>query len=97
MKILCLVAIIFLSLSIGLPWVALANFHEIQVTPIQRCGLHCVIETIGFDTKEEAGDYWMHYKKIDGAGGHPPYQSKGSDLWFVDYQITESEAFNKED
>jgi hypothetical protein len=71
------------------PIYALANMHEIVVTPKQSCGMQCVIETTGFDTKQEAMDFWNHYQSFKGVGGHAPYQVKDSDLWFVDYQCVE--------
>ena len=89
MRIIAIVFCIFFSLMAFIPLFALADLHEIKTSPIQRCGLHCVIETAGFDTKKEADDFWGHYQTIGGIGGHEPYKINGSDLYFVDYQVVE--------
>ena len=71
----------------SVPIVAMCEMHEIEVSPLQRCGPACVIETSGFDTLQEAADFNRH---IHGEGHI--YRIKDSNLWFVDYQVTENEA-----
>ena len=72
---------------VSVPIVAMCEMHEINVSPIQRCGPACVIETSGFDTLQEAADFNRHIK-----GEGFIYRIKGSELWFVDYAVTETEA-----
>lgn len=89
MNYIALIFILSFALFACVPFVALADMHEIQVTPAQRCGPQCVIETIGFDTKHEAEQFWTKYMGLNGAGGHEPYRATNSQLWFVDYQTEE--------
>lgn len=79
-------SIIFLAACVACPLTALAEMHDIQISPPQSCGFHCNIESVGFDSLDEAQTFWDKYKTDNGIGGHDPYRITGADLWFVDYQ-----------
>lgn len=79
-----IIAVLSLTLFC-VPFIALADMHEINTVNPVSCGLKCVIETKGFDTHEEAIFFSTSKQgKI--------YKLSGNDLWFVDYQVTEQEA-----
>lgn len=92
MWIVAFISLMFFAFIFAIPFKAMAEMHEIEINPPQSCGIHCVIESVGFDTKQEADNFWNKYQSMNGVGGHAPYQLNGNNLWFVDYQVTEVES-----
>lgn len=80
-----LTAVWFL-MCMALPLKALAECKAVESTPLQRCGMLCVIETIVCDTKEAA--------ELEAVGRHKAevWQPKGSEKWLLNYYATEAEA-----
>lgn len=78
--------ILLLAICVSGPLKAIAEMHEITVTPPTKCGPRCVIESFVFDSETEA-------QKFAAAKTSEVYQSKGTPgRWFVDVMMTEQEA-----
>lgn len=86
---LSLICALFVGLMIYLPCSALAEMVIVTNQRPIRCGMNCVVETKGFTIQSEAEALAnIRHGKV--------YRLSGSDLWFVDYQVTEEEAFKTE-
>lgn len=87
----CAIAIfvLFMALMVYVPYSALADSIDVTSQNPVSCGPHCVIETKGFTSAQEAYDF---SKDKTGASVYKTLKTDSSFKWFVDYQVSEEEA-----
>lgn len=91
-KFLLAIPVLMLMFLFLVPLKAFSDCQEIDTTPIQRCGLHCVIETKVCDSELDAQQFALNYIKSGGIVNQVYNFKQNPSQWFVDYQITEAEG-----